>query len=141
MVIYQTNLPKDKLSVLYLGYILYFGGHFGKSALTPSPRVGIFADNLISIGLCIRFPKMFVCENPPGGAWGVRLACRLHVPMVTRKICKRRIYLEMELFFMEILLNARSSLLTYIPSFKICQLDQLNPKFYHFCHKNCCPDI
>ena len=43
-------------------------------SLTASPRVGIFADNLISIGLCIRFPKMFVCENPPGGAWGVRLA-------------------------------------------------------------------
>ena len=84
MVIYQTNLLKDKLSVVYLGYILYFGGHFGKSALTPSPRVGIFADNLISIDLCIRFPKMFVCENPPGGAWGVRLACRLSVRSYTQ---------------------------------------------------------
>ena len=48
-----------------------------KSTLTASPRVGIFADNLISIGLSIRFPKMFVFENPPGGAWGVRLACSL----------------------------------------------------------------
>ena len=30
---------------------------------------------------------------------------------------------------------------TYIPSFKICQLDQLNLQFYHFCHKNGCPNI
>ena len=45
---------------------MYFGGHCTKSALTASPRVGIFADNLISIGLCIRFPKMFVFKNPHG---------------------------------------------------------------------------
>ena len=49
-----------------LGYILYFGGHFEKSALTPSPRMGIFADNLISTCLWISFPKKVVSKNPPG---------------------------------------------------------------------------
>ena len=47
------------------------------------------------IGLCIKFTKMFVCENPPGGAWGVRLACSLSVPtgLANTKIAQGTIFL------------------------------------------------
>ena len=56
---------------------MYFGGHFEKSALTALPRMGIFADNLISTCLQISFQKKVVSKNPPGGACFRLLACSL----------------------------------------------------------------
>ena len=48
-----------------------------KSALTALSSTGIFAGNLISIDLWLRFPKIVVSKNPPGGAGFRLLAHRL----------------------------------------------------------------
>ena len=39
--------------------------------------IRIFAGTQVWIAMCIRFIKMVVSENPPGGAWGVTVAHRL----------------------------------------------------------------
>ena len=39
--------------------------------------IRIFAGTLVPIAMCIRFIKMVVSENPPGGAWGATVAHRL----------------------------------------------------------------
>ena len=48
-----------------------------KSALTALSSTGIFAGNLISIALWLRFLKIVVSKNPPGGAGFRLLAHRL----------------------------------------------------------------
>ena len=68
----QKIIPKTR-------HLLKFGGHFEKSALTALSSTGIFAGNLISIALWLRFPKIVVSKNPPGGAGFWLLAHRLLV--------------------------------------------------------------
>ena len=41
--------------------------------------IRIFAGTLVPIAMCIRFMKMVVSENPPGGAWGATVAHRLYL--------------------------------------------------------------
>ena len=53
-----------------------FGGHFEKkSALNALSSTGIFAGNLVSIALWLRFPKIVVSKAPPGvqvfGYWPI----------------------------------------------------------------------
>ena len=64
----QKIVPKTR-------HLLKFGGHFEKSALTALSSTGIFAGNLISIALWLRFPKIVVSKNPPGvqgfGYWPI----------------------------------------------------------------------
>ena len=66
----QKIVPKTR-------HLLKFGGHFEKSALPALSSTGIFAGNLISIALWLRFPKIVVSKNPPGGAGFRLLAHRL----------------------------------------------------------------
>ena len=68
----QKRVPKTR-------HLLKFGGHFEekKGALTALSSTGIFAGNLISIALWLRFPKIVVSKNPPGGAGFRLLAHRL----------------------------------------------------------------
>ena len=66
----QKIVPKTR-------HLLKFGGHFEKSALTALSSTGNFAGNLISITLWLRFPKIVVSKNPPGGAGFRLLAHRL----------------------------------------------------------------
>ena len=70
IVEYKKIVPKPR-------HLLKFGGHFEKSALTALSSTGIFAGNLISIALWLRFPKIVVSKNPPGGAGFRLLAHRL----------------------------------------------------------------
>ena len=52
-----------------------------KSALMALSSIRIFAGTRVPIAMCIRFIKMVVSENPPGGAWGATVAHRLYVFM------------------------------------------------------------
>ena len=66
IVEYKKIVPKPR-------HLLKFGSHFEESALTALSSTGIFAGNLISIALWLRFPKIVVSKNPPGGGAGFRL--------------------------------------------------------------------
>ena len=63
--------------MMKLEHLQRFGSHFEKSALTALSSIRIFAGTLVPIAMCIRFIKMVVSENPPGGAWGATVAHRL----------------------------------------------------------------
>ena len=82
----QKIVPKAR-------HLLKFGGHFEKSALTALSSTGIFAGNLISIALWLRFPKIVVSKNPPGGAGFRLLAHRLLV------LYSRRLFFDFSICF------------------------------------------
>ena len=72
--------------IMKLEHLQRFGSHFEKSALTALSSIRIFAGTLVPIAMCIRFIKMVVSENPPGGAWGATVAHRLlhfHIGVVS----------------------------------------------------------
>ena len=76
---------RNKKIVPKTRHLLKFGGHFEKSALTSLSSIGIFAGNLFSIALWLRFPKIVVSKNRPGGAGFRLLAHRLYVRKVIIK--------------------------------------------------------
>ena len=105
-----------KIMKLYIYNVL--AAILKKSALMALSSIRIFAGTLVPIAMCIRFIKMVVSENPPGGAWGATVAHRLYgvksnITMIAR-VCdpksRRDLWLENRLVICFVINNVRSFL-------------------------------